>query len=36
MQTLTNPTPLLEAINHQLTLIAGTNEQIRLWSASEG
>ncbi len=29
-------TPLLDAIYHQLSLIATTNEQIRQWSASDG
>ncbi len=36
MKTPINSNPLLEAINHQLTLIAGTNEQIKQWSVSEG
>ncbi len=36
MQTPATPKPLLDAIHHQLSLIASTNELIRQWSASEG
>ncbi len=36
MQTPTTSNPLLDAIHHQLSLIASTNEQIRQWSASDG
>jgi len=36
MATPTPPNALLEAIGHQLSLIANTNEQIKRWSASDG
>jgi|GEM_PF-2612738 len=36
MQTPATPNPLLDAIHHQLALIATTNEQIKQWSASDG
>lgn len=35
MATPASPNPLLEAISHQLSLIAATNEQIKRWSASD-
>jgi hypothetical protein len=36
MQTPSIPNALLDAIHHQLSLIATTNEQIRQWSVSDG
>jgi hypothetical protein len=36
MQTPSQSNPLLEAIGHQLSLIADTNQQIKQWSAAEG